>query len=130
VYTADVYIVRGEVPMPAGDVPRPRQTAKVRKAISCFVGRGGVIYESRGREDMSGLVQDYWPLRGFSFLKPSPSAPAIPYGQNGGGPVPRNGSLNTGPAVQRQTDRTQGIDGVRRSGRGVHQNSDNGIWAA
>ncbi len=44
-----------------------------------------MIYESRGREDVSGLVQNYWPLRVLSFLNPSPSAPAILYGRNEGG---------------------------------------------
>lgn len=65
-----------------------------------------MIYERRGREDMSGLVQNYWPLRVFSFLNPSSSAPAILVG-GGGGRVENgahNGSLNTGPVMQTQTD--------------------------
>lgn len=52
-----------------------------------------MIYESGGSEDVSGPVQNYCPLRVFSFLNPSPSAAAILYGRNegvGGGvkPVP------------------------------------------
>ncbi len=42
------------------------------------------MYESRGREDMSGLAQNYWPVRGFSFLNLSPFAAAILNGPNEG----------------------------------------------
>lgn len=44
-----------------------------------------MIYESRRREDMSGLVLNYWPSWVFSFLNPAPFAPAILYGGNKGG---------------------------------------------
>lgn len=44
-----------------------------------------MIYESRrGREDMSGPVQNYRPSRVFSFLNPSPFAPAFLYWGNEG----------------------------------------------
>lgn len=43
-----------------------------------------MIYESGGSEDVSGPVQNYCPLRVFSFLNPSPSAAAILYGRNEG----------------------------------------------
>lgn len=55
-----------------------------------------MIYESRrGREDMSGPVQNYRPSRVFSFLNPSPFAPAFLYGEMRGVKlVPCNDSPN------------------------------------
>lgn len=67
-----------------------------------------MIYGSRGREDMSGLVQSYCPLRVFSFLNLSPSAASTLCGLNGEGAgvklLCHNGSLNTGPLMETQTD--------------------------
>lgn len=57
---------------------------------------------------MSGLVQSYCPLRVFSFLNLSPSAASTLCGLNGEGAgvklVCHNGSLNTGPLMETQTD--------------------------
>lgn len=67
-----------------------------------------MIYGSRGREDMSGLVQSYCPLRVFSFFNLSPSAASTLCGLNGEGAGAKllchNGSLNTGPLMETQTD--------------------------
>lgn len=65
------------------------------------------IWQQRGRgHAWTGAELLYWPLRVFSFLNLSPSAASILYGLDGGGakPGPLNGSLNTGPVMQTQTD--------------------------
>lgn len=74
----------------------------------CERHRGVVIYEIRGREDVSGLVQNYWPLRVFSFFNLLPLFQLYSIGEmrEVETAAPHNGSLTQGWSCRpRQTTR-------------------------
>lgn len=51
--------------------PVPNKQQRCERQLVVLAEGVGVIYESGGSEDMSGLVQNYRPLRVFGFLYPS-----------------------------------------------------------